>query len=471
MSKIENLVNLATREVGVKESPINSNNVKYNTWYYGRAVSGASYPWCMAFVQWCFNENGTPLPYKTASCSALLNYYKQKDPSKIVAEPRSGDIVIYNFGHTGIVVEDHGDTIETIEGNTGTSSQNNGGEVLQCIRSKKVVTAYIRPIQETQGMNYSIINGIHIIEVPVTNCEFLVVNKAKKQAANKNYANLNYFGSNFARKLTIPVSFLKCNVAEELKSNQDLMSCFTYDSKKNKYVHNNTYSWDTQFNHKKQSALIIQDGKAEVKEVSVLPNDCDFAVGGIPVIRHGEDVIFKTEVLPQGWTGGELYGTYHTMIGLKDDPTMLYIIGMKTTSANMITSAEAYRKLKPLGFKDVLKMDGGGSHCINYNGKIISASSENRRINAIIQFAGAAITPPSTTANPYIAPTVTLKRGSSGTGVKWLQYQLKARGYDCGAIDGIFGKNTDLMIKQFQKNNNLVVDGLVGPATRKALIQ
>lgn len=43
----------ARAELGAKESPANSNNVRYNTWYYGHAVSGATaYPWCCVFVVW-----------------------------------------------------------------------------------------------------------------------------------------------------------------------------------------------------------------------------------------------------------------------------------------------------------------------------------------------------------------------------------------------------------------------------------
>ena len=45
---------IAAAEVGVKESPAGSNNVKYNTWYYGRTVSGSAYPWCCAFAAWVF---------------------------------------------------------------------------------------------------------------------------------------------------------------------------------------------------------------------------------------------------------------------------------------------------------------------------------------------------------------------------------------------------------------------------------
>jgi len=69
---VEQVLNIARKELGVKESPRNSNRMKYNSWYYGRPVSGTAYPWCTAFVQWVFNQAGARLPYLTASGSALL---------------------------------------------------------------------------------------------------------------------------------------------------------------------------------------------------------------------------------------------------------------------------------------------------------------------------------------------------------------------------------------------------------------
>ena len=50
----EMVVKTALSQVGIKESPSGSNRVKYNTWFYGKEVRGASYPWCMTFVQWVF---------------------------------------------------------------------------------------------------------------------------------------------------------------------------------------------------------------------------------------------------------------------------------------------------------------------------------------------------------------------------------------------------------------------------------
>ena len=54
----EMVVQTALSQVGVKEKPKNSNNVKYNTWFYGHDVSGDKYPWCMVYVCWCFAHVG-----------------------------------------------------------------------------------------------------------------------------------------------------------------------------------------------------------------------------------------------------------------------------------------------------------------------------------------------------------------------------------------------------------------------------
>lgn len=56
----EQYMQLASEQVGTTEYPSGSNKVKYNTWYYGSAVSGSAYPWCMAFVCWVFLSGEKP---------------------------------------------------------------------------------------------------------------------------------------------------------------------------------------------------------------------------------------------------------------------------------------------------------------------------------------------------------------------------------------------------------------------------
>jgi L,D-transpeptidase catalytic domain/Putative peptidoglycan binding domain len=62
-----------------------------------------------------------------------------------------------------------------------------------------------------------------------------------------------------------------------------------------------------------------------------------------------------------------------------------------------------------------------------------------------------------------------LKIGNRGDAVKKLQQKLTSIGYSTKGIDGIFGYNTDQAVRKFQKDRHLVVDGVVGPATIKAL--
>lgn len=139
----KDVLKIAAGEIGNTESPPNSNRTKYGAWY---GLDGN--PWCMMFVQWCFDQAGLKLPRRTASCSDMLSWYRKYQPERVVTNPKRGDIIIYNFGHTGIVESVAAGTITAIEGNTSagnTGSQSNGGGVFRRKRSKTLVTAFIRP--------------------------------------------------------------------------------------------------------------------------------------------------------------------------------------------------------------------------------------------------------------------------------------------------------------------------------------
>lgn len=79
-------------------------------------------------------------------------------------------------------------------------------------------------------------------------------------------------------------------------------------------------------------------------------------------------------------------------------------------------------------------------------------------------------------SNPYPVPTVTLNKGAKGDSVRWVQYELKKRGYNLGkhSIDGNYGSATVKAVKKFQSDyfkNKKEVDGICGPKTIKALKQ
>ena len=63
----------------------------------------------------------------------------------------------------------------------------------------------------------------------------------------------------------------------------------------------------------------------------------------------------------------------------------------------------------------------------------------------------------------------TLYWGVQGDDVKLVQDKLLRWGYYDGAVDGIYGARTYRAVRKFQAKNGLQVDGVVGPATARAL--
>lgn len=142
------ILRVAAREIGTYEDPAGSNNIQYNTWYYGHPVHGDEYAWCMVFVQWVYEQAGSPLPFRTARCSSLLQWYRDHQPDCIRDKPEQGCIVIFDFPNTGSTT-DHtglfelldGNCIVTIEGNT---DETHGGGVQQ--RRRKLSDFATKPI-------------------------------------------------------------------------------------------------------------------------------------------------------------------------------------------------------------------------------------------------------------------------------------------------------------------------------------
>lgn len=67
--------------------------------------------------------------------------------------------------------------------------------------------------------------------------------------------------------------------------------------------------------------------------------------------------------------------------------------------------------------------------------------------------------PSKTSGNPAVAKYGTIRRGSRGKTVSYLQWYLGIK------ADGIFGPQTEAAVRAFQRRNGLVSDGIVGPKT------
>lgn len=156
MRLAEKVVAVAAGEVGMTEYPPNSNKVKYNTWFYGREVSGASYPWCCAFVCWVFDQAGClGLLRRTGGCTTLMNWFKSRGRLVPAREAKPGDVVFYQFDkdayadHVGIVEKVNKSGVTAVEGNTSATSNDNGGAVMRRGRKWNVIMAVARPDYES----------------------------------------------------------------------------------------------------------------------------------------------------------------------------------------------------------------------------------------------------------------------------------------------------------------------------------
>lgn len=72
---------------------------------------------------------------------------------------------------------------------------------------------------------------------------------------------------------------------------------------------------------------------------------------------------------------------------------------------------------------------------------------------------------------PYSTPTLTVKKGSYGTDVKWVQWMLNTIDGANLVIDGSFQNATYNAVTNFQKKYGLNPDGIVGPATRNKILE
>jgi len=157
MTQPEHVLFIANSYVGIREEPKNSNNVIFNTRYYGRVVSGEQYAWCMAFVWDVFRIAGLSRLFyngsKTASCSTLM-LWARKGGTFVDKGFRQGDVILFDWTgkkrddvaqHTGIFSHMANGQAVCIEGNTAVGNDSNGGQVMVRNRPLSQITGAHRP--------------------------------------------------------------------------------------------------------------------------------------------------------------------------------------------------------------------------------------------------------------------------------------------------------------------------------------
>ena len=130
--------------------------------------------WCAAFVDWCVTQLLMTSPHatslapahrpKTASAFGLLQWGKN---SKCIvfngsqSTPVRGDIAVFNFSHTGIVVQSGSGHFYSVEGNTTPGTGGNQGYlVARRLRSQGLLKGFIRLPPRHQLGDYNIASRI-----------------------------------------------------------------------------------------------------------------------------------------------------------------------------------------------------------------------------------------------------------------------------------------------------------------------
>ena len=140
----DEIIALARTQVGVSEDPPGSNNIVYNTEYYG---GPSNLPWCVVFIWWLFKHAGASYLFCGGNKTAWCNYVRDWAISHnqwVTADYRPGDIVLFNWDkddvldHIGLVVSVSGNSLTTIEGNEG-------NRVSVCARSGITMIGAYRP--------------------------------------------------------------------------------------------------------------------------------------------------------------------------------------------------------------------------------------------------------------------------------------------------------------------------------------
>ena len=138
-------LNKARAEIGYSESPANSNNNKFGQWY------GMNHqPWCAMFCTWADQLGAFPTKsFVKGSKYAYVPYIVNDarlgiNGLTIVSSPIPGDLVCFDwswdgeYDHIGMVEDPpdaNGDFV-AIEGNTSTSNNSNGGQVMRRNRNE-----------------------------------------------------------------------------------------------------------------------------------------------------------------------------------------------------------------------------------------------------------------------------------------------------------------------------------------------
>lgn len=207
--------------------------------------------------------------------------------------------------------------------------------------------------------------------------------KDKRKGGVKRYINGGFFANYRAEDdevYTLPVANLACDIKDIPAAAKGNLFEHVYG---NHLVYSIADNVTKQFAGKKVSTLLVPySGKPTIERVDKIPSGIKYAVSGVPVVIDKKPVDM-TYVNAEGWDGSTTYGTSRNMLGIRNGE--IWVLTLKTTSANYIKSGEVWKKIQGEGFEDVIALDGGGSY-IRVEGIKRRSTGGGRAVNNIIAF-------------------------------------------------------------------------------------
>lgn len=207
--------------------------------------------------------------------------------------------------------------------------------------------------------------------------------KDKRKGGVKRYINGGFFAnyrSEDGEVYTLPVANLACDIKDIPAAAKGNLYEHIYG---NHLVYGTADNATKQFAGKKVSTLLVPySGKPTVERVDKIPSGIKYAVSGVPVVIDKKPVDMSY-VNAEGWDGSTTYGTSRNMLGIRSGE--IWVLTLKTTSANYIKSGEVWRKIQGEGFENVIALDGGGSY-IRVEGIKRRSTGGSRAVNNIIAF-------------------------------------------------------------------------------------
>lgn len=165
MATAQDVLRVAESQIGYSRWDDPEQGTKYGRWY--AEIAGESYyaengvPYCAMFVSWCFAQADVKCAgLSGAYCPTMLEAAREAGATVSNSAAKAGDVVYFDWGndgesdHVGIVVENKGTYLVTIEGNTSdnsSGSQTNGGVVARKMRSFATVCGIVRPYYDGDG--------------------------------------------------------------------------------------------------------------------------------------------------------------------------------------------------------------------------------------------------------------------------------------------------------------------------------